>query len=153
MEFGGATYEKKLLLFLFGAALAASSCAFAENAVTVNGEIMKISVSDGKNKIIYELNASGQSKSLYGQLPLKVQIENYSTNEKIFYPKEKLPLKNGVEGSGDSGTLAYFSPWGNVVLFYGKFNEYPGLFILGKAVSGAENIKNLSGIVNVEAEK
>lgn len=140
--------KKILLSFLFGAALAASSCAFA-----ANGENMKISVSDGKNKIVYELNTSEQSKSLYSQLPLKVQIENYSTNEKIFYPKEKLPLKNGIEGSGDSGTLAYFSPWGNVVLFYGKFSEYPGLFILGKAVGGAENIKNLSGMVSVEAEK
>ncbi|WP_288507773.1 cyclophilin-like fold protein [uncultured Treponema sp.] len=143
--------KKLLLSFLFSAALAAGSCAFAENAV--NGENMKISVSDGKNKIVYELNASGQSKSLYSQLPIKVQIENYSTNEKIFYPKEKIPLKNGIEGSGDSGTLAYFSPWGNIVLFYGKFSEYPGLFILGKAVSGAENIKNLSGIVSMESEK
>ncbi|SKA11467.1 hypothetical protein SAMN02745152_02219 [Treponema berlinense] len=143
--------KKLLLSFFIIAALAASSCAFAENAV--NGENMKISVSDGKNKIVYELNASGQSKSLYSQLPIKVQIENYSTNEKIFYPKEKIPLKNGIEGSGDSGTLAYFSPWGNIVLFYGKFSEYPGLFILGKAVSGAENIKNLSGIVSVESEK
>ena len=143
--------KKLLLSFLFSAVLAASSCAFAENAV--NGENMKISVSDGKNKIVYELNASGQSKSLYSQLPIKVQIENYSTNEKIFYPKEKIPLKNGIEGSGDSGTLAYFSPWGNIVLFYGKFSRYPGLFILGKAVSGAENIKNLSGIVSVESEK
>lgn len=143
--------KKLLLSFFIIAALAASSWAFAENAV--NGENMKISVSDGKNKIVYELNASGQSKSLYSQLPIKVQIENYSTNEKIFYPKEKIPLKNGIEGSGDSGTLAYFSPWGNIVLFYGKFSRYPGLFILGKAVSGAENIKNLSGIVNVESEK
>lgn len=143
--------KKLLLSFLFSAVLAAGSCAFAENAV--NGENMKISVSDGKNKIVYELNASGQSKSFYSQLPIKVQIENYSTNEKIFYPKEKIPLKNGIEGSGDSGTLAYFSPWGNIVLFYGKFSEYPGLFILGKAVRGAENIKNLSGIVTVEAEK
>ena len=145
--------KKIVLSFLFGAALAASSCAFAENAVTENGENMKISVSDGKSKIVYELNASGQSKSLYSQLPIKVQIENYSTNEKIFYPKEKIPLKNGIEGSGDSGTLAYFSPWGNIVLFYGKFSGYPGLFILGKAVSGAENIKNFSGMVSVEAEK
>lgn len=143
--------KKLLLSFFIIAALAASSCAFAENAV--NGENMKISVSDGKNKIVYELNASGQSKSLYSQLPIKVQIENYSTNEKIFYPKEKIPLKNGIEGSGDSGMLAYFSPWGNIVLFYGKFSEYPGLFILGKAASGAENIKNLSGMVSVEAEK
>ena len=143
--------KKVLLSFFIIAAFAASSCAFAENAV--NGENMKISVSDGKNKIVYELNGSEQSKSLYSQLPLKAQIENYSTNEKIFYPKEKLPLKNGIEGSGDSGTLAYFSPWGNVVLFYGKFSEYPGLFILGKTASGAENIKKLSGMVSVEAEK
>lgn len=143
--------KKLLLSFFIIAVLAASSCTFAENAV--NGENMKISVSDGKNKIVYELNASGQSKSLYSQLPIKVQIENYSTNEKIFYPKEKFPLKNGIEGSGDSGTLAYFSPWGNVVLFYGKFSEYPGLFILGKVANGAENIKNLSGMVSVEAEK
>ena len=143
--------KKLLLSFFIIAVLAAGSCAFAENAV--NGENMKISVSDGKNKIVYELNASGQSKSLYSQLPIKVQIENYSTNEKIFYPKEKIPLKNGIEGSGDSGTLAYFSPWGNIVLFYGKFSGYPGLFILGKAVRGAENIKNLSDIVSVESEK
>ena len=140
--------KKVLLSFFIIEAFAASSCAFAEN-----GENMKISVSDGKNKIVYELNGSEQSKSFYSQLPLKVQIENYSTNEKIFYPKEKLPLKNGIEASGGFGTLAYFSPWGNVVLFYGKFSEYPGLFILGIAASGAENIKNLSGMVSVEAEK
>ncbi len=143
--------KKLLLSFVFSVALMAGSCAFAETSAY--GGTMKISVSDGKTKIIYELNGSEQSVALYSQLPLKVQIENYSTNEKIFYPQEKLPLKNGLEGSGDSGTLAYFSPWGNVVLFYGKFNEYPGLFILGNAVSGAENIKDLSGSVNVEVEK
>ena len=143
--------KKHLLSFISSVALMASSCAFAETSG--DGGTMKISVSDGKTTIVYELNGSEQSIALYGQLPVKVQIENYSTNEKIFYPQEKLPLKNGIEGSGDSGTLAYFSPWGNVVLFYGKFNEYPGLFILGKAASGAENIKDLSGSVNVEVEK
>ncbi len=65
--------KKLLLLFLMAAVLAASSCAFAENAV--NEENMKTSVSDGKNKIVYELNNSEQSKSLYSQLPLKVQME------------------------------------------------------------------------------
>lgn len=143
--------KKLLLSFIFSVALMASSCAFAETSG--DGGTMKISVSDEKTKIVYELNGSEQSMALYSQLPLKVQIENYSTNEKIFFPREKLPLKNGLEDSGDSGTLAYFSPWGNVVLFYGKFKEYPGLFILGKAVSGAENIKDLSGSVNVEVEK
>ena len=55
--------KKLLLSFFIIAALAASSCAFAENAV--NGENMKICVSDGKNKIVYELNASGQRRGEY----------------------------------------------------------------------------------------
>lgn len=143
--------KKILLSFLIGAAFAARLSVFAETAGHEGS--MKISVSDGRNKVVYELNDSEQSKALYSQLPLKVQIENYSTNEKIFYPKEKLPSKNGLEGAGDAGTLAYFSPWGNVVLFYGKFSKYHGLFILGKAFGGAENIKNLSGMVSVESER
>ncbi len=96
----------KKLLLLFGIALTASSCAFAETSG--DGGTMKISVSDGNDKIVYELNDSEQSRALFGQLPLEVQIEDYGTNEKIFYPKEKLPSRNGLEGSGDSRTLAYF---------------------------------------------
>ena len=79
--------KKLLLSFFIIAAFAASSCAFAENAV--NGENMKISVSDGKNKIVYELNASGQSKSLYSQLPIKVQIETTAQTKKSFIRKKK----------------------------------------------------------------
>lgn len=114
-----------------------------------NGEIMKIKVNDGKNEILFELNDTIQSKSLYEQLPLEVSVSNYSSNEKIFYPPQKLPQQNGIQGAGGEGVLAYFSPWGNVVMFYGKFSEYPGLFILGKATSGAEKIKNLSGKITV----
>ena len=47
---------------------------------------MKIRVSDGTNTIIFELNETSAAKSLYQMLPLKVTVENYSNNEKIFYP-------------------------------------------------------------------
>lgn len=110
---------------------------------------MKIKVNDGKNEILFELNDTIQSKSLYEQLPLEVSVSNYSSNEKIFYPPQKLPVQNGIEGSGGEGVLAYFSPWGNVVMFYGNFSRYPGLFILGKATNGADRIKNLSGKITV----
>lgn len=112
-------------------------------------ETMKIKVSDGKNEIIFELNDTVQSKSLYAQLPLEIKVSNYSSNEKIFYPPQKLPQQNGIEDSGNEGVLAYFSPWGNVVMFYGKFSRYSGLFILGNAISGKENIKNLNGKISV----
>lgn len=53
--------------------------------------IRQISVrgSDGQ-KIVFQLNGSSAAESLYNQLPLTVQVENYSDNEKIFYPPDEL---------------------------------------------------------------
>ena len=114
-------------------------------------QIMKISVSDGTNTIIYQLNNSPSAKSLYEMLPLDVEAENFGNNEKIFYPEQKIDTADGVEGGGEAGGLALFSPWGNVVMYYGSFEAYPGLYILGEAVEGVEQIRNLSGMIHVEA--
>lgn len=38
----------------------------------------------GEN-IVFQLNDSIAAKALYEQLPLSIQVENYSNNEKIFY--------------------------------------------------------------------
>ena len=48
--------------------------------------------------------------------------------------------------------MAYFSPWGNVVMYYGPFGSYPGLYLMGEAVEGAENIQTLSGTLTITAE-
>lgn len=112
---------------------------------------MRISVSDGSHTIIYELNGSPSAKSLYGMLPLDIEVENYGRNEKIFYPEQAVDTRDGIEGSGEAGGLALFSPWGNVVMFYDSFGSYPGLYILGQAVEGTEQISSLSGTIHVEA--
>ena len=39
---------------------------------------------------VYELNNSQAAAELYDQLPLTLEVEDYSTNEKIFYPPEAL---------------------------------------------------------------
>lgn len=52
---------------------------------------------------------------------------------------------------GSSGTLAYYAPWGNVVLYYGECGGASGLYALGKAVSGTEQIESLSGEIQIEA--
>ena len=56
-----------------------------------------------------------------------------------------------IEGGGEAGGLALFSPWGNVVMFYDFFSPYPGLYILGQDVEGTEQINCLSGTIHVEA--
>ena len=114
---------------------------------------MRISVSDGTHTIVYELNDSPSAKSLYGMLPLDIEVENYGHNEKIFYPPQAVDTAEGIEDGGEAGGLALFSPWGNVVMFYDSFGSYPGLYILGQAVEGVEQISSLSGTIHVEAVK
>ncbi len=113
----------------------------------------RILVSDGTNEIIFQLNDSSAAESLYQMLPLTTEVENYSNNEKIFYPSEKLDVSNVSEGSGGIGILAYFSPWGDVVMYYDAFDAYSGLYLLGEAVSGAEKIQNLTGNITITAVK
>jgi hypothetical protein len=51
-----------------------------------------ISVKANGNTTVFELNASPVLKDLCGQLPLKVKVENFGSNDKIIYQ-----LKSGRE--------------------------------------------------------
>ena len=79
-------------------------------------------------------------------------VRYHGNNEKIFYPPTTVAYgSDGIEGDCPAGTLALFSPWGNVVMYYGGAGRYSGLYILGKAIDGADNIRNLTGTIRVEA--
>lgn len=110
-----------------------------------------IQISHGKNVVTFQLNDSKAAKELYEQLPLSLAVQNYSNNEKIFYPPEALDTNNAIEASGQEGSLAYYELWGNVVMFYRPFTPSPSgrLYELGKAVSDSEHIQNLSGTIEI----
>jgi hypothetical protein len=116
-----------------------------------NQMAIKISVKANGKTTVFELNNSPAAKDLYAQLPLSITVENYSDNEKIFYPPKKLnttdtPLADG----GRAGTLAYYAPWGDVVMFYRGFSSAPGLYELGHVTSGSEYIPEMSGSIQIE---
>ena len=133
-------------LFMIILSVLYSSALYAQK-----GEVMKISIETDKNSIIYELNDSTASKELYEQLPLQTAIANYGNNEKIFYPPKKLTTSNTPLSNAKNGTLAYYAPWGDVVMFYKDFGSASGLYELGHVISGKELINNISG--NVEIKK
>ena len=63
--------------------------------------------------------------------------------ENIFYPPEKLNVsKTPPASNGRAGSLAYYAPWGDAVMFYGSFSPAPGLYDLGHAISGGEHRGN-----------
>ncbi|MFW9888604.1 MAG: cyclophilin-like fold protein [Candidatus Thorarchaeota archaeon] len=113
----------------------------------------KISIQTNGNAIVFELNSSQAAKELYEQLPLTIAIEDYSNSEKIFYPPEKLDTTDTPLANAQSGTLAYYGPWGDVAIFYDSFGSASGLYELGNVISGSEHIRNMSGTIHITRVK
>lgn len=111
---------------------------------------MHIRVQAGDRSVIYQLNDSPAAAALYAQLPLTTRVEDFSTNEKIFYPEQPLDTTGAPLASGGAGTLAYYAPWGDVVMFYDAYDANGSLYQLGQAVSGAEEISGLSGSITIQ---
>lgn len=111
---------------------------------------MRISIQANGETTIYELNDGKAAKELYEQLPLTIDVEDYSNNEKIFYPPKKLDTTNTPMANAQFGTLAYYAPWEDVVMFYDRFGSAGGLYELGTVISGGEHIKNMSGTILIE---
>lgn len=114
-------------------------------------EAMRIRVRANGNEIIFELNDSAAARGLYDQLPLTLENEDFSNNEKTFYPPEALDVSDAPMADGGMGTLAYYEPWGDVVMFYGSYQPNASLYELGNAVSGSEFIEAISGEIEISA--
>ena len=110
----------------------------------------RIEVTGNNGTVVFELNDSEAADDLWAQLPLNVAVENFSNNEKIFYPENELNTSNTPLAEGGAGTLAYYRPWGNVVMFYGSFNPNGSLYGLGRTVEGGNLISSLSGALRIE---
>ena len=121
---------------------------FKNNKEEVEDEMI-IRVSSGDNVITFELNDSKAAKDLYSQLPLDLEVSDFSTNEKVFYP-EKLDASDAPFAKGGKGVFAYYEPWGDVVMFYDDFSSNNDLYELGKVIDGVDMIENLSGNIVIE---
>ena len=99
--------------------------------------------------VIFQLNDSTAASSLYDQLPMTIDVEDNSDDEKIFYPDKKLDTSKTPMAKGPIGTLAYYEPWGDVVIYYDDCGEASGLYALGEAILGVDQISQLSGSIKI----
>ena len=113
------------------------------------GELL-MTVTCGDAVVTYELNDSPAASALLAQLPLTLEVDDFSDNEKVFYPPARLDVAGApLAESGEAGTLAYYEPWGDVVMFYGPFSPNGALYELGKVVAGEDGIAGLSGTIEL----
>ena len=83
------------------------------------------------------------SRDFVSLLPLTLTLEDYSATEKISDLPRRLSTEGAPPGSDPSiGDITYYSPWGNLALFYRDFGYSKGLVKLGRFDSG---VKALNG--------
>ena len=75
-------------------------------------------------------------------LPLTVELKDYASTEKISDLPRKLSTAGAPTGSDpDVGDIAYYSPWGNLAIYYKDFGYSKGLIKLGRIDAGIESLR------------
>lgn len=98
------------------------------------------------------LDDTPSTRDFVSQLPLTFDLEDYASTEKIAYLPRKLTTEGAPKGSSSSaGDIAYYAPWGNLVIFYKSFGYASGLIPLGKLDGGLERFTKGSSHVTIES--
>lgn len=100
---------------------------------------MKIRFIFEDHEVTAILDDSPTVRDLATKLPLTLTFEDYSTNEKIAYLPRKLTEEgSGTFGNEAPGDIAYFAPWGNLIVYHGAYSYWPGLIRLGRIEGSLE---------------
>ncbi|MEH7416544.1 cyclophilin-like fold protein [Neobacillus drentensis] len=94
------------------------------------------------------------SRDFLSILPMTLTFEDYAGTEKISYLPKKLTKEDAPSGCDASvGHFTYYSPWGNLAIFYQDFGVANGLIKIGKIESGIEKLASMKGNFTVTIEK
>ena len=133
------------------------SSAAKETSSTGEGDSVenaRIKFKFGNEEVIAKMYDNPTSRALLGQLPLTITFEDYAGLEKISYPPKPLSTEGAPLGADPKlGDLALYSPWGNLVVYYGESKYANGVIILGHIESGEEKFSKMEEKFTVTIER
>lgn len=89
--------------------------------------------SEAQVRTIIELEDNPATRDFYAQLPLNLEFSDYVGKEKISNALPKPLNTSGLNGYDPQvGDLFYFTPWGNLGIFYAKQPFHSGLVRFGR---------------------
>lgn len=108
-------------------------------------ENMKLKITFGETVLTATLYDNPTTQDFISMLPITTEVEDYASNEKIFYPERKLNTDQAPNGYKPStGDITYYAPWGDVAIFYKDFSHSSGLISLGRIDdNGIEKLKSV----------
>ncbi|MBM7651142.1 cyclophilin-like fold protein [Neobacillus cucumis] len=106
-------------------------------------------------EVIVKMYDNPASRGFLTLLPLTLKLEDYVGKEKISFLSKKLSTEDATPSNVPSiGDFAYYSPWGNLAIFYKDFGKAEnGLIVLGNIESGKEELARMTSDFTVTIEK
>ena len=97
-------------------------------------------------RITATLADNATARDFYALLPLKLNMRDYASSEKIADLPRSLSTQDAPSGyAAKRGDLTYYAPWGNLAVFYKNYSgTASGLIYLGKINSGMEHLEKLN---------
>jgi len=113
---------------------------------------MKLKVTVGDVVLTATLVDNPTAKDFISLLPLTVKLDDYASSEKIFYPERKLSTQGAGSINAVAGDITYYSPWGNIAIFYKDFGNSSSLIRIAKFDGNIDVLKQSGSINNVKFE-
>ena len=133
--------------------VATSAVAATDEVSHSRRETMKIRMTMAGKIITASLEESDSARDFFAMLPLTLPLEDYAETEKIAYLPGKLTTQGAPKGIDPNvGDICYYTPWGNLAIYYRDFGYSSGLIRLGRLASGLDALTaQPSGTLTIEA--
>lgn len=135
--------------------VATSAVAATDEVSHSRRETMNIRMTMAGQIITASLEESDSARDFFAMLPLTLPLEDYAETEKIAYLPGKLTTQGAPKGIDPNvGDICYYTPWGNLAIYYRDFGYSSGLIRLGRITSGLDALTaQPSGTLTIEAVK
>lgn len=100
---------------------------------------MRLTMTVGGQAVSITLLDNPTARSLWSQLPLTLEFEDFNGTEKIAYPPEALFQEDAPDTYDPAaGDVTVYGPWGNLAIFYEDYGNSAGLIPVGHIDAGLD---------------
>jgi hypothetical protein len=105
--------------------------------ITVDGDIVATGILDDNDS----------ARDFAALLPLDLLLKDYASTEKIADLPSRLSMTGAPEAYTPSvGDISFYSPWGNLAIFYKDGQLSSGLVRLGRLDSGIDAVRRIGAL-------
>ncbi len=109
------------------------------------GADMKIKLLFNNQELLINLDKNETSKEFYQSLPLELEFSDFIGKEKIAHLPNELKNNNSNGYEPEIGDLFYYTPWGNIGIFYEKQPFNRDIIFLGKVQGNLDLLRAQKG--------